>query len=355
MTEPESNSAFPFKPTSGSVAALPRRARAAAAVTAPLLLPAHRQRLGRRRPDAGRAAARVRPARQDRRRSREPARVFHPHRDASVDRPTARGARASRVAVERRRPTKTQRRLPPKQRVELQTSRERAAEAPAAARTRRRADARSARSVGEGVGRAAADDRRRRQSRAASRSREAAGGRRQRGHRAGAAARPGRSVSARAVRARHGDDAGRSASSDLSVELVGGARIDNFEDSKTFFGHAHMVFPPEYARTSRASMVIGTNPHWRTVDYRGERIVIGFRTFDGVDGLNEVHRIDELDGKDRAHPLLLLFAGYARDGRRRPRRPGVAQALSQPVMRRADQVDANRAMRPTSLAVRHSR
>ena len=85
-------------------------------------------------------------------------------------------------------------------------------------------------------------------------------------------------------------------SSDLAVELVGGACLDNFEDSKTFFGHAHMVFPPEYAELARI-MVMGTDPHWRTCDYRGERIVLGFRTFDGVDGLNEVHRIDELDGK----------------------------------------------------------
>ena len=83
---------------------------------------------------------------------------------------------------------------------------------------------------------------------------------------------------------------------DLTVELVGGARIDDFETSRTFFGHAHMVFPPEYAQMAHA-MVLGTNPHWRAVDYRGERIVIGFRTLDGVEGLNEVHRIDELDGK----------------------------------------------------------
>jgi len=85
-------------------------------------------------------------------------------------------------------------------------------------------------------------------------------------------------------------------SSDVSVELVGGARTDSFEQSKTFFEHAHMVFPPEYAELARL-MVMGTDPHWRACDYRGERIVLGFRTFDGVDGLNEIHRIDELDGK----------------------------------------------------------
>jgi RNA polymerase sigma-70 factor, ECF subfamily len=83
---------------------------------------------------------------------------------------------------------------------------------------------------------------------------------------------------------------------DLSVELVGGTCLDTFEQSRTFFGHAHMVFPPEYAELAR-TMRLGTHPHWRAVDYRGERIVLGFRTCDGVDGLNEVHRIDEVDGK----------------------------------------------------------
>lgn len=83
---------------------------------------------------------------------------------------------------------------------------------------------------------------------------------------------------------------------DLTVELVGGARSDNFEDSRTFFEHAHMVFPLEYAELAR-KMVLGTHPRWQTCDYLGERIVLGFRTFDGVEGLNEVHRIDEIEGK----------------------------------------------------------
>jgi len=84
--------------------------------------------------------------------------------------------------------------------------------------------------------------------------------------------------------------------SDISVELVGGAQMTDFEQSRTFFQHAHMVFPPEFAALARA-MALGTNPHWRAADYRGERVVLGFRTFDGVDGLNEVHRIEEVDGK----------------------------------------------------------
>jgi RNA polymerase sigma-70 factor (ECF subfamily) len=85
-------------------------------------------------------------------------------------------------------------------------------------------------------------------------------------------------------------------SSDLAVELVGGARMDTFEQSKTFFGHAHWVFPPQMAELARA-MGFGTDPHWRAADYRGERIVLGYRTLDGVVGLNEVHRIEAEDGK----------------------------------------------------------
>jgi len=85
-------------------------------------------------------------------------------------------------------------------------------------------------------------------------------------------------------------------SADLTVELVGGARGDGFIDNENFFKHAHMVFPPAMAALARA-MVLGTDPHWRAVDYHGERIVLGFRTFDGVVGLNEVHRIEEVDGR----------------------------------------------------------
>jgi len=85
-------------------------------------------------------------------------------------------------------------------------------------------------------------------------------------------------------------------SNDLTVELVGGARIDDFERSKTFFAHAHMVFPPQMYELARA-MGFGTDPHWKSCDYRGERIVLGFRTLDGVDGLNEIHRIEAVDGK----------------------------------------------------------
>jgi len=85
-------------------------------------------------------------------------------------------------------------------------------------------------------------------------------------------------------------------SADITIELVGGARGDGFAENENFFKHAHLVFPPSMAAIARA-MVLGTQPHWRTVEYRGEWIVLGYRTFDGVTGLNEVHRLEEVEGR----------------------------------------------------------
>jgi RNA polymerase sigma-70 factor, ECF subfamily len=76
-------------------------------------------------------------------------------------------------------------------------------------------------------------------------------------------------------------------SADLAVELVGGAELEGFESAKTFFSHAHFVMP-EWG--------FGTNPNWRVVEYDGEPIVLGFRTLDGCEGLNEVHRLEVEDG-----------------------------------------------------------
>lgn len=75
---------------------------------------------------------------------------------------------------------------------------------------------------------------------------------------------------------------------DLHVELVGGAELDTFEKNKTFFTHAHFVMP---------EIGFGENPNWRLAEYEGEPVVLGFRTLDGKEGLNEIHRIEALDGK----------------------------------------------------------
>ncbi len=76
--------------------------------------------------------------------------------------------------------------------------------------------------------------------------------------------------------------------SHVTVELVGGAEIDSFDDSSTFFEHAHFVWP---------EAGFGENPRWEVAEYEGETLVLGFRTMNGVEGLNEVHRLEVLDGK----------------------------------------------------------
>jgi RNA polymerase sigma-70 factor (ECF subfamily) len=77
-------------------------------------------------------------------------------------------------------------------------------------------------------------------------------------------------------------------SADLAVELVGGAESEGFEAAKSFFGHAHFVMP-EWG--------FGTDPNWRVVEYDGEPVVLGFRTLDGTEGLNEVHRLEVEDDR----------------------------------------------------------
>ncbi len=77
-------------------------------------------------------------------------------------------------------------------------------------------------------------------------------------------------------------------SEDLTVELVGGAELETFDGSRAFFEHAHLVLP---------QLGFGENPHWELVLYEGEPIVLGFRTLDGVEGINEVHRIEVSEGR----------------------------------------------------------
>lgn len=75
-------------------------------------------------------------------------------------------------------------------------------------------------------------------------------------------------------------------SADLTVELVGGAELETFAGSRSFFEHAHFVMP---------QMGLGADPQWRTALFEGEPVVLGFRTLDGVTGLNEIHRIEASD------------------------------------------------------------
>jgi RNA polymerase sigma-70 factor (ECF subfamily) len=74
----------------------------------------------------------------------------------------------------------------------------------------------------------------------------------------------------------------------VSSELVGGVEMDSFEKARSIFKNAHMVMP---------RLGFGERPWWKIAEYEGEPIVLGFRTLDGVEGLNEIHRIEALDDR----------------------------------------------------------
>ena len=77
-------------------------------------------------------------------------------------------------------------------------------------------------------------------------------------------------------------------SEDVCVELVGGNEMEGLAQSKGFFKYAHMALP---------QLGFGDNPNWRPAEYRGEPIVLGFRTLEGAEGLNEVHRLELDEGR----------------------------------------------------------
>jgi RNA polymerase sigma-70 factor (ECF subfamily) len=74
---------------------------------------------------------------------------------------------------------------------------------------------------------------------------------------------------------------------DVAIEIVGGFAANTFDQGKAVFEHAHFVLP---------AMGLGEHPRWERIVYRGEPIVLGFRTLNGAEGLNEVWRLE--DGED---------------------------------------------------------
>lgn len=74
----------------------------------------------------------------------------------------------------------------------------------------------------------------------------------------------------------------------LSVELVGGVEMDTFEKARTVFEHAHVVM---------ARLGFGASPRWEVAEYEGEPVLAGFRTLDGLEGLNEIHRFEVLEDR----------------------------------------------------------
>jgi RNA polymerase sigma-70 factor (ECF subfamily) len=90
-----------------------------------------------------------------------------------------------------------------------------------------------------------------------------------------------------ALSARNYDDVRAMCLADVTVDMVGGNVMESFERGKIAIEHAHFVLP---------QLKLGDNPRWQTVVYRGEAIAIGLRTLDGVEGLNEVWRLEPGDG-----------------------------------------------------------
>jgi len=74
----------------------------------------------------------------------------------------------------------------------------------------------------------------------------------------------------------------------VSAELVGGAEFHSIKEVKKVVTYAHFVMP---------RLGFGATPWWKVVEYEEEPIVVGFRTLDGVEGVNEVHRIEASDGR----------------------------------------------------------
>jgi hypothetical protein len=83
---------------------------------------------------------------------------------------------------------------------------------------------------------------------------------------------------------------------DVAIDMVGGAGFEGYESGKVVIEHAHFVMP---------GWGFGENPHWRAVEYEGEPIAIGFRTLDGVEGLNEIWRFEL--GEDGRISRLRLY------------------------------------------------
>jgi RNA polymerase sigma-70 factor (ECF subfamily) len=74
---------------------------------------------------------------------------------------------------------------------------------------------------------------------------------------------------------------------DVAVEHVGGAGFTGFDAGRLTFQASHFVMP---------AFGFGENPHWRLETYKGEPIVVGFRTLDGYEGINEIWRLEADEG-----------------------------------------------------------
>lgn len=74
---------------------------------------------------------------------------------------------------------------------------------------------------------------------------------------------------------------------DVTVDMCGGPTLEGYETGKTTVEHAHFVAP---------QFGLHEAPRWETALIGGEPVAIGFRTQNGVEGLNEVWRFEMGEG-----------------------------------------------------------
>ena len=277
--------------------------------------------VGRRGPDAGRAAARGFGLLGKIDADLEPARVSSApppihgstnsvratrHRVASQCR-----RRGRRVRVRRRRATRR-----------TASGRERVADA-AAPRERGGADARSARSVGKDSAVLHPDDRRRREQHCIADANGCATT--STTTPAGRCHRRRSSMIPRHSQPGHGDDAG-----DLFERPRGRTRrrrVSRRLRSEQNVLRSRTWCSAEYAKLGR-KMVMGTDPHWRAADYRGSVSCSAFARSTASTASTKCIVSKRSTAKSRIR--CYCFARHARRGRAGPRPRHVAQAISQP-------------------------
>ncbi len=75
---------------------------------------------------------------------------------------------------------------------------------------------------------------------------------------------------------------------EVTIDMVGGARFESFDEGRSVFEFAHLSIP---------GLGMGDSPHWIVEEHRGEPIVLGLRTKAGVEGVNEIWRLDCSENK----------------------------------------------------------
>lgn len=67
----------------------------------------------------------------------------------------------------------------------------------------------------------------------------------------------------------------------VGLDMVGGAALEGWGQARVAVHHAYAAAP-----------FLGADPRWEVVDYLGEPIAVGYRTQNGVEGVNEIWRLE---------------------------------------------------------------